>query len=470
MLASGGILTSLVKFTRFVSYAHGQGALDMLITPDGWRGNFFNSWARSSDQEEVLQNYQFPKKSWLGKHDFKIGGDFVHRTYSGTSDSRPVQLLGPKGSVAERIDFTGLASLAAKDSEGSLFFEDHWTLSEQVALDLGLRYSGQSIGTLTALDPRAGLVYSPRGNGKTILRTGFGVIHDRVPLLAGDFTHNPVRTQSFFNEQGNLLGPPQVLRNVYVEVDERGRHIIPPGRDLENTPYNLTWSAEIDHEIRPHMVVRLSYLASRTRDQFILDPTHLQGADSVLLLTNTGRSRYDELEATMRLQPTERSELNISYVHSRTRGDLNSLEEVYVPFEQPVIRPDRYAALASDVPNRIITWGTFPVPWGITASPVLDLHTGFPYSNIDVLQDYVGLPNSQRFPTFFSIDLRLMKNFRIPFLPWISKYTLRGGLNIFNITNHSNPRDVFNNVVSPLFGNFMGFQHRLYEGNLDVLF
>jgi hypothetical protein len=43
LLASGGLLTTLVKFTRFSSYAHGQGPEDMLVTPNGWGGNFFNA-------------------------------------------------------------------------------------------------------------------------------------------------------------------------------------------------------------------------------------------------------------------------------------------------------------------------------------------------------------------------------------------------------------------------------------------
>ena len=110
------------------------------------------------------------------------------------------------------------------------------------------------------------------------------------------------------------------------------------------------------------------------------------------------------------------------------------------------------------------------MPWQITASPVLDLHTGFPYSNIDVLQNYVGKPNGQRFPAFFSIDIKLTKDFRVPGIPWVKQHKLRGGLSIFNITDRKNPRDVFNNVSSPFFGHFVGFQHRFFEGDVDLVF
>ena len=157
-------------------------------------------------------------------------------------------------------------------------------------------------------------------------------------------------------------------------------------------------------------------------------------------------------------------------MRSLARGDLNSLTQIFVPFEQPVIRPNFYADLPSNIPHRVITWGRFKLPREVTVSPVLDVHSGFPYSPTDVLQNYAGAPNSRRFPAFFSLDLQLSKDFRVPFVPWLKNHKVRGALQIFNITNHSNPRDVYANVTSPYFGRFVGFQHRLYEVSLDIVY
>jgi hypothetical protein len=188
----------------------------------------------------------------------------------------------------------------------------------------------------------------------------------------------------------------------------------------------------------------------------------------MLLMTNTGGSRYQEFESTVRYRANKYADLNFSYVHSSARGDLNVLSQVYVPFEQPVIRPNFISTLNSDVPDRFVAWGQIKLPWKITASPVLDVHTGYPYSAIDVLQNYVGQPNSLRLPTFMSIDLKLSKEFRIPFLPWVRNHTLEGALGIYNITNHYNPLDVYNNVASPYYGHFAGPQHRTFEPFLDL--
>jgi hypothetical protein len=187
-------------------------------------------------------------------------------------------------------------------------------------------------------------------------------------------------------------------------------------------------------------------------------------------MTNSGGSRYSEFESTVLVRTGKFADMNISYVHSSARGDLNSFAQEYVPFEQPIIRPNFFSALNSDVPNRVITWGQFKVPWKITASPVVDVHTGFPYSALDALQNYVGQANSLRFPAFVSFDLKLSKDFRIKFIPWVRNHTVRGSITIYNVTNHLNPRDVYNNVTSPSFGHWAGPQHRFFDPIVDLVY
>ena len=470
LFTSGGVLTTLLQGTEFDSNAYGQGPLDMLVTPNGWDGNFFNTYTRTSSQQELFGTYQFPNKEWRGRHEVKVGADFVRRAYTGTSHSHPVLLLRPDGSLAERIDFLGPGILSVQDSEGAAFTQDHWVFNDRLALDMGLRFSGQTVGEPSALAPRAGIAYTPRGNGKTILRGGVGVFYDRVPLLAGDFTENPTRVVSFFDEQGSLIGLPLTFRNAYVKVDEQGRRLVPSKSRLDSTPFNVTWNLEADREIRPHLVVRFSYLSSRTYQVFTIDPLALPGSEPVLLLSNTGGSRYHELESTLRVRAGENADLNFSYVHSLARGDLNTMAQVFVPFEQPVIRPNMFADLPSNVPHRVVTWGRFKVPWQITASPIFDVHSGFPYSPVDVLQNYVGAPNGRRFPAFLSLDLKLSKDFRLPLIPWLKNHKLRGAIAVYNLTNHANPRDVFANIASPFFGHFVGFQHRSYETWFDIVY
>lgn len=469
LFKSGAVLTTLVQGTKFDSYAHGQGPEDMLVTPNGWGGNFFNAYSRSSDQEEVLETFRFPQKDWHGKHEVTLGGGIFHRSFDGESLSHPVLLLRPEGTVAERIDFLGPGRPAAQDTESTVFAHDHWTLGEQLALDAGLRFSSQTLGSAATFAPRIGLVYSPGTGGKTILRGGFGLFFDHAPLLGGGFTENPTRVISLFDTRGLPVGTPLRFRNIYQRAED-GDGTSTSSSDLNSVPFNMSWSMEADRELRPNFVARLSYLSSWTYNQFFLNPTVAPGIEPALVLSNNAGSRYQEFESTLHMRPAASSEWNISYVFSRGRGDLNTFSQVYIPFEQPVIRPNFYAFLPSDIPHRLIAWGrTKTHIWGITASPVLDLHSGFPYSYVDTFQNYVGAPNSKRFPRFFSIDMKLSKEFHLPF-PLIKKYLMRGALTIFNLTNNSNPRDVYNNIASPYFGHYVGFQHLFFDTQLDIIY
>jgi hypothetical protein len=288
--------------------------------------------------------------------------------------------------------------------------------------------------------------------------------------LAADFTENPDRIVTQFDTSGNPTGPPQVFHNAYEKVTENGI-VVPSRHRLDSTPYNFTWSTELDQEIRPDVIARVSYVSSRTYDVFIINPQPLAPSGPTLLLNNAGGSRYHELETTLRVRPRETADFNISYVQSLARGDLNTLSAVYVPFEQPVIRPNFFGTLPTNVPSRLVTWSRFKVPWKINVTPVLDVHSGFPYSEVDVSQNYVHTPNSFRFPTFLSLDMGLSKDFRLRLVPaWVKKHLFRGELRIFNITNYGNFRDIYNNIASPYFGHLEGFQHRFYDMSLDVVY
>ena len=469
--SSGGLLNTVVRYTRFDSHAHGQGLEDMLVTPDGWDGNFFNSWTRSGNEWEVRPAFQFAEKTWHGRHELKIGLDASHRSFDGSSASRPVQLLREDGSVAERINFQGPGLLNGASSEVAEFVEDHWILNSRLAVDAGARVSSQSIGRSATLGPHVGFAFSPTRNGKTVTRAGAGTVYGHMPLLAASFIENPAREISFFDPTGTTSGPPILLQNAYLQSDG-GTGVRISSALPRSSPRTFTWIAEVEREIRRNLSVRISYLDSQTKNLFIVNPlVDAAGGSSLLGLADTGAGRYRRVEVTMHARPYARGDLNVSYVWSQARGDLNTLADAYVPFEQPVIRPNVSSVLPSDVPHRVVAWGVFSLPWKLTLSPVVEVRSGLPYSNFDVLQNYVGVPNSQRFPVYFSLDARIYREFplRLPFMERSTKRKIRFGVYTINLINHLNPLAVYSNVASPLFGEFAGFQHRVDGLVIDLV-
>jgi hypothetical protein len=155
-------------------------------------------------------------------------------------------------------------------------------------------------------------------------------------------------------------------------------------------------------------------------------------------------------------------------VRSRAQGALNDYNQFFGNFPYPLIRPNQYGPLPSDAPNRVLFWGIWGLPYKLQFVPILDIHTGFPYSNVDENWNYVGQRNEAgRFPTFASLDLKVQYPFdfklhghRIQFL---------GGLKVIDVTNHYNPRDVQQYLGSPNYGVFYNSVGRLWriDGDFD---
>lgn len=468
---SGAILSGIVQYTRFDSNAHGQGFDDMLISPEGWGGNFFDRWSRRGKQFQALPTYEFAEKHWLGRHEIQVGMDLIHRSYAGVNSANPVQLLQQDGTLQEEINFQPAGAQNTADTNVAEFIQDHWILNSHWTLDAGARLSSETSGWSAAIGPRAAIAYSPGKDGKTVIRAGAGLFYSMLPLLAADFGVNPTRVVNQFDSSGQLIGTPVTYANTYVGgMNPLNGGVLPlePG----TTPRNFTWNVEGDRELRRNVVLRVGYIDSHTTYLFVVNPfTGAAGGNSFLGLTNTGSSHYRELESTVRFTVLGHQEVDASYVWSRTRGDLNNLSDVMIPFLQPVIRPNVYGILPSDIPQRVITWGVFSLPKKFMFSPILDVHSGYPYSNVDVLQNYVGTPNGEKFATYLSLDVKIYRNFQIPFVGAKSgkAHHIRLGFYSLNVTNHGNFNAVYNSVAAPNFGQFVGFLDRRDGAVIDFV-
>ena len=456
---SGMSVTTVVRYTNFYNTGRGQGSADMQISPEGWGGNYFNSFERNANRLEALPILRLPAKSWHGHHQVELGTDVLYRTYTGTSVSRPIELVAQDGTLAETINFQGIGKLKATDTEVSGFAEDRWSLTNNLALNFGGRLTHQTLGRNAAFAPRAGLAYSMADN-KIVFRAGTGLLYGHVPLLATDFGGYPNRVITFMS--GPFAGQPITLQNVYQSAGAPGNSLILI-HDNSSTR-TFTWNTEADAVVRKDISLQFGYFETHTVNLFVLNPIlPTTGATGFMVLENTGSSSYRQAQITAHYRPSERDEINISYAWSRARGDLNTLSQTFIPVQAPVIRPNVYGVQPSDVPNRVLGWGYFTLPKKFVFTPVVDVHSGFPYSIVDIEQNYLGVPNSLRFPIYFSMDVKLSREFsvRMPFKDNAKRYKINIGIFSLDVTNRLNPHDVFNTVTAPFYGQFAGFQRRL---------
>ena len=146
-------------------------------------------------------------------------------------------------------------------------------------------------------------------------------------------------------------------------------------------------------------------------------------------------------------------------------GDLNNFSNYLGSFPNPVIRPNQYATLPADLPNRFLIWGLVNLPWKFRIAPIFEWRTGFPYSVTNAAQQYVGIPNNQRYPNFLSLDARVSKDFKVN-----AKYSVRFSVSANNLTNHFNPDSVYADTDAFLYGQFLGQHKRRFMADFDFLF
>ena len=231
---------------------------DLANNPYGLEGNFFNAWTRSSTQQEVLEIMTLsPANIDSGSHDFKIGGDIIHRNYQGTSIYDPVQLLRADHSLAGEIDFGPTGNLTTSDTELGTYAGDHWIFNGLYFHRLWNRGFRRDPGDPAAFSPRRCGVLT--GQGRTIFRGGAGIFYDGAPLLAGDFTKRRPAGYPFDTAAWRWVFP-HCLRPLSTRNSRNmARRLLPSGARLGSTPYNFTWNVEIDQEIHPHILARVSY-------------------------------------------------------------------------------------------------------------------------------------------------------------------------------------------------------------------
>jgi hypothetical protein len=149
-------------------------------------------------------------------------------------------------------------------------------------------------------------------------------------------------------------------------------------------------------------------------------------------------------------------------VHSDAQGEMNDYGTLYTNLDAPLLEPGANTAAPASVPDRLRAWGTVALPMRVVVSPAIDWRTGFPYSLQDEYRHFIGTPNSLRLPPYFSLDLTTFKTFDL----FRQKMDL--GLQVFNLTNHFNPRDVIAVVGSPLFGTLTNSVGITFGGYMQI--
>jgi hypothetical protein len=442
---SGGLLSSQVSYERFDADLFPNSADPYRLLVETTEGGFFNRQDRDSHRVQWQEIYQASPKHWYGEHQLKFGFDLSHSSFDGRQQFSPVDIVGVNGLTLERIEFGNATRFEVHQNEFAWFVGDQWRLGPRLTLDLGLRFDRDSVSDSTEAAPRAGLTLALTSDRKTVLKAGAGLFYDRVPLNVPAFPSFPDRTILAFDAAGQL-----VSSTPYTNVI---------GGRIRN-PRSEAWNVELDRQVLEKLLIRVAYQQRNTVRDIVLTPEATPDGN-LLSAASRGRDFYREFQITARYQ-IRRQTLNASYVRSKATGDLNDFNQFFGNNPQAVIQPNSRGPLPFDAPTRFLAWGEFTAPWSLTVMPVLDIHTGFPYSTVNELREFIGPRNEQRFRQFDSFDLQVIREFRLPFRG--KERSIKVGFSVFNLFDHFNPRDVQNDLDSQRFGDFFNGPPRTFRG------
>lgn len=440
---SGDLLTSQLTFRKFDAdlVPNSNGPYQLLL--ETTQGGFFNIQNRRTTRTEWEEIFRSHPRHFFGSHELQAGVEFAHSSYDGRQEFRPVEIFGVGGIPLEQIKFGPTAKFSLDQNEAAWFVGDKWSVSNRLTLDLGLRFDRDSITNSVNTSPRAGFVLALTKDDKTLLKGGAGLFYDRVPLDIPAFPNLPGRTVLALNPLGGILSSTAYS------------NMIPNGlRD----PRSEVWNLEVDREVLHNLLLRVGYQQRNTVHEFVLTPVAF-GPTGILSLSNTGSDFYRELQFTGRYQIAH-STLNASYVHSKAFGDLNDFNQFFGNDPQAVIQPNQRGRLNFDAPNRVLAWGEIAAPWKLMVAPVLDIHSGFPYSTTNEFRQFVGPRNELRYPRFVSTDLQVLREIRLP----VKEKHARVGFGVYNLFNRFNPRDVQSDVDSFRSGQFFNGVGRTFHG------
>jgi hypothetical protein len=199
------------------------------------------------------------------------------------------QYLDNIANVATYTQSYGNASYTVNDTLWSLFVQDDYKARRDLTINLGVRYEQQTF-TDSRLDfaPRAGFAYNWRGDGRTVIRGGFGIYYSQIVdnSEANYALTGPTGVFNYTAAPGQIGFPSSVaaaplpafpsgavepLRTLYIRPGESAylNQFFPsstlvgyPSQLLN--PYSEQWTIGIERKMGEKWVLSVAYVGSHT--------------------------------------------------------------------------------------------------------------------------------------------------------------------------------------------------------------
>jgi Carboxypeptidase regulatory-like domain len=421
-----------------------QGTQAYLLTPTGPRGNYFERQIQNSSRWQGLVDAVLSGRQWHGAHELRFGLNIDRTHLDQASDRSPVDVEQTDLTIVRQVTFLGNGSVSISARQTGGFAQDAWQLRRDLILQSSFRVDENDIIGKLNPQPRFILNWIPR-RGTSKFSVGWGFYYQPIYLSLIGQAHDQSRRDVLIDPQQSSTVP--VLTSFGI-----GRDLRQPFFEMASAEWQQQWNGRTSTAV--HLMQRtqhhgLSY-EDVSNDPLVRD----------IELRDRRNDRYDAVEFMVRRTLGEGSDVMVDYTHSRARS--NQIFNYSVG--DLVIARQSGGRLPWDAPNRVISRGAFPTRiWALLFTYFADYHTGFPFSAVNSQYVVVRVPNSYRYPTYFTLNVGAEKRF--PF--YGRQWALR--LAVINLTGHHSFDTVSNNIDAPNFGTFAGGQSRAFTFRLRLV-
>jgi len=392
------------------------------------------------------------------------------------------------GRAAEWRQAFGTARTGLGVTSFGAFIQDRYQPVGGLTLNLGVRYDierlPESFRTdFRNLSPRIGLAWNP--SSEWIVRSGFGMYYDRVPLA---FLNRSIEKDGIhaFEQVADDTVAPTIFST-------SGGHVASPFAAIAPsifaadpafvTPYSAQANASVERLISKDVTMRADYLFTRgihllrTRNINLPPPPPDPAGrtifgrgridsrfDAIYRLESSAASTYHGLTVSLNKRLSDEFELLASYTRSKAIDDASDFDEQ--PENPYNLRAER-ALSRQDARNRFVVSSLFDLPIGedendrgksktqqdlvgklfghIEAAPIFTFSSGRPVNVLTGIDEersraypFASRPlglgrDTLRTPHFVNVDLRIVKYIR-----YGERRRLDFVTEAFNLLNHPN--------------------------------
>lgn len=434
-------------------------------------------------------------------------GPTVMECSSGTWVTAPAacpagtSVVGPLLTYLQGAGLQGPATDAAgfsdiNNEEFALFIQDKWQVTPRVTLNYGFRWDAQlmpstvdpkttayakflndprfpSDGTIPdqwkQFQPRVGLAWDVKGNGKSVIRANGGIYYARQNMLTqvGSVTTNGIQQQtlffaSFLNEFGV---PPPTWPGVLTPTP------VPPGqfpagtgvrvfaRDYKN-PRISTFNVAFEQEVAPDWAVYadFTYAKGQHLTRFLDYNRADRGAPfspdlgETMVTTSRGKGLYRGATFGLRKRFSQKYQLEANYVLSKDQDDDSNERDPFTDRSfDPVDLEKDYGPSDRDIRHKFNFFTYAQMPGQLLLNVRIQARTAQPITASPRVLDGVdrGRNSDRKDNAYFSLDWRLQRPFRIA-----DRYEIIPLVEMFNTFNNANN---INPLSTPPLYDFNGF-------------